>query len=125
MYHISILSSIDGHLGCFHVLAIVNSAAMNIGMHVFRRISVFISFSFQICTQEWDCWIVWVSLVAQMVNTLPAMQEDPDLIPGSGRSLEEGNGYPLHYSYLENSMDREACQATSHRVTKSWTQLSD
>ena len=34
--------------------------------------------------------------------------EDLGLIPGMGGSPGEGNGYPLQYSCLENSMDREA-----------------
>ena len=46
-------------------------------------------------------------------------------IPGLGRSLGEGNGYPLQYSCLENSMDIGAWQATVHGVTKSQTRLSD
>ena len=46
---------------------------------------------------------------------------DPGLIPESGRSPREGNGYPLQYSCLENSMDRGAWQAIVHRVSKSRT----
>ena len=42
--------------------------------------------------------------------------------PGSGRSPGEGNGYPLQYSCLENSMDRGTWQATVLEVTKSRTQ---
>ena len=37
-------------------------------------------------------------------------------VPGLGRSPGEGNGYPLQYSCLENSMDREAWQVTVHEV---------
>ena len=50
---------------------------------------------------------------------------DPGSIPGSGRSPGEGNGYPLQYSWLENPMDRGARRVTAHRVTKSWTRLSN
>ena len=50
---------------------------------------------------------------------------DLGLIPGSGRSPGEGNGNPLHYSCLENPMDRGAQLATVHGAAKSLTQLSD
>ena len=45
---------------------------------------------------------------------------DLGLIPGLERSPEEGKGYPLQYSGLENSMD-----CIVHGVAKSWTRLSD
>ena len=45
--------------------------------------------------------------------------------PGLGRSPGEGNGNPLQYSYLENSMDRGAWWAAVHGAAQSQTRLSD
>ena len=50
---------------------------------------------------------------------------DPVSVPGLGRSPGEGNGNPLQYSCLENSMDRGDWWATVPGVTKSQTQLCD
>ena len=44
-------------------------------------------------------------------------------VPGSGKSPGEGNGYPLQYSGLENSLDRGPWQAIVHGVITSWTWL--
>ena len=63
-------------------------------------------------------------IMDQTVKNLPTMQEDPGSIPGSGRSPGEGNGNPLQYSCVKNSMDRGAWRATVHGVAKSQTQLS-
>ena len=46
---------------------------------------------------------------------------DMGSIPGLGRSLREGNGYPFQDSCLENPMPEEPWQATVHGVTKRWT----
>ena len=43
-----------------------------------------------------------------VVKNLPANAGDAGSISGLGRSPGEGNGYPLQYSCLENSMDRGA-----------------
>ena len=48
-----------------------------------------------------------------------------DLIPGSGRSSGEGNGNPLQYSCLENSMDRRAWNATVPGAAESQRGLSN
>ena len=56
MYHSCLIrSSANGHLGCFRVLAIVNSAAVNVGVHV----SVFTSGFLGVSAQQWDCWVTW------------------------------------------------------------------
>ena len=64
--------------------------------------------------------------VVLVVKNLPASAGDiRDLgsIPGLGRSPEEGHGYRLQYSCLENPIDRGAWRVTVHGVAKSWTRL--
>ena len=56
-----------------------------------------------------------------MVKNLPANAGDQNLIPESGKSPGEGNGYPLQYSCLENYMDREAWRAIVAGIAKSQT----
>ena len=68
------------------------------------------------------------SQVAQVVknpSAFPGDAGDMGSIPRSGRSPGGGNGNPLQYSCLEDSMDREAWWATVQGVTKSQTRLSN
>ena len=64
------------------------------------------------------------SQVAQREKNLPANAGDTGevgLIPGLGRPPGVGNGNPLQYTCLENSMGRGAWQATVHGMANSWT----
>ena len=53
-----------------------------------------------------------------VVKNLPANVGDSGLIPGSGRSLGEGNGNPLQYSCLGSPMDGGALRVTVHGVAR-------
>ena len=54
------------------------------------------------------------------INNPPANAGDVSSVPGSGRSLGEGNGNLPKYSNLENPMDRGAWWTSVHGVSKSW-----
>ena len=59
-------------------------------------------------------------------KSLPANAGDVGSVNPGGRKIPgEGNGSPLQYSCLENSMDRGAWQPTVYGAAKSWTQLSN
>ena len=90
MYHSFLIHlSADGHLGCFHVLPIINSAAMNIGVHVSLSDLVSSTFFMGSVSKESAC-----------------NMGDLGSFPGSGRSPGEGNGNSLLCFFLENSKDR-------------------
>ena len=69
----------------------------------------------------------WASQVASSKESAASLQDtgDSGSTPESESSPGGGNGNPLQYFCLENSMDRGTWQAIVHGVTKSWTGLSN
>ena len=63
-------------------------------------------------------------LDGSVVKNPPAKVGDVGLIPGLGRSPEEGNGNPLQYSCLGNPMDRGTWQATVHGIARAGHDLA-
>ena len=64
-----------------------------------------------------------MAIVVKNLTANAGDAEDTGLILESGRSHGLGNGNPLHYSCLENIMDRRAWVSTVHGVIEDWTQL--
>ena len=71
------------------------------------------------------CCICFPGAVVKNLRANAGDSRDGGLIPGSGRSSAEGNGNPLQYSCLKNSMDRRAWLVIVYGITKSWAHLSD
>ena len=62
----------------------------------------------------------WASYGSSLGKESARNVGDLGSIPGLGRSPGEGNGDPLQYPCIENSMDGGAWWATVHAITKSW-----
>jgi len=71
-----------------------------------------------VCVSVCVCVCVWGFPGGSVVKHPPANVGDMSSIPKFRRSPEEGNGNPLHYSCLENSVGRGSWRATVHGISQ-------
>ena len=114
-------SPVNGQLGCFHLSAVVNSAAISV------HVGVLVEFCFQLFEGVFsggellNCIVIAGFPGGAVIKNLPANAGDSGSILGSGRSPGNGNGNLIQCSCLENCLDRGAQWATVHGVAKSQT----
>ena len=140
IYHIFIIHfSVDGHLGCFHVLVTVISA-VNIGVHLSFRITVFSRYMPKRGTAR-SYSINGASLMAQRAKKLPAMWEGwvlEELLSRWHSGKESSAGEYVWSLGQEDSLEKEIAihstilaweipwtEEPDDGVTKSWTQSGD
>ena len=91
-------SSVDGHVGCSHILEIINSACMNIGLHASFQISVFAFFKYVPRCELMGHMVVLAPLVAQLAKHPSAMRET--WVPSLGWEDPLEKGKATHSSIL-------------------------
>ena len=116
MYHnFFIHSSVNGHLGCFYVLAIVNGAAVNAGVHVSFRIV------------DFSGYMPSSGIAGSYGSFIPSfLKRNLHIILHSG-CIDLHSPNPLQCSCLENSRDGEPGGLPSmglHRVGHDWSDLA-
>ena len=120
-------SSNDENFCCFHFGVIMNNTSINICGHTFSfhlgdiylRV-ILLDYVITLLNSLKNCQSVFRSVCGSANKESTCNAGDLGLIPRLGRSPGEGNGYPLYYSGLENSID-----CIVHGVAKSRTQLSN
>ena len=105
MLHLFLLihSSVGEHLACFHVLAVLHSAAIHTEVYVSVDIMALSGY-------------IGASQMVPVVKNLSANERDirdVGSIPGSGRSTGGGHGNPLQCSCLENSDGQRGLEGPS------------
>ena len=141
LYHnFFIHSFVDRHLHCFHVLAIINSAAINSGIHV--SFPILVSLGYMLRSEIDGSFGGFIPRFLRKFHTIfhsgcinLFSHQQCKRFPFSPQPHQhllfvdslmmvfltggEGNGNAFQYSYLENPMDRGAWRPIIHRVTKS------